>query len=111
MLALAVFEREALLRPLRAELKLTTSDADHGAELELALDSSGAWRADNGSATGADAAALAAELDRLKPSSIRVRADASTPASVVVNLLRVPDVWSARARRQLELTLLITDDT
>jgi hypothetical protein len=106
-LTLAVSERADLFRPLRAELDLPAPGIEHKAELELTVDSTGAWHADDGTAEGSDAAALAATLDRRKPASLRVRTSASAAASAVVDVLRVPDLWSARARRSLDVWLEI----
>lgn len=107
-LTLAVAEREELFRPLRAEFDIPAPESK--ADLELILDSSGEWRADDGTAGARDAAALTSTLDRLQPSSLRVRTNPGTAASKVVDLLRVPDVWSARGRRELKMWLVIEDD-
>jgi hypothetical protein len=110
-LRLAVFEREQLFRPLRAEIHIPAPGADQQADLEVTVDSTGAWRTGDGREKGSDAAALTATLDRRKPNSLRVRTNGSIAASTVVDLLRVPDVWSARARLKLDVWLLIEDDT
>lgn len=108
-LTVAIFEREHLLRPLRAELDVPVSGLEQAADLELSIDSSGAWRTPDGAEQGSDAAALAAVLHRLEPSSVRVRTNPSVPAAVVVDVLRVPDAWSARTRHELNLWLVLEE--
>lgn len=107
-LTIAIFERKHLLRPLRADLDTPVSGFAQRPDLELSVDSSGGWRSDDSPAQSS-AVALEALLDRREPSSLRVRASSSIPAAIVVDLLRVADVWRVRERRKLKLWLLIEE--
>lgn len=104
-LTLTIFEREQLLRPVRATLDFPDPAATP--ELELSVDVSGAWRSTDARDVGSDASAIAALLDRRRPASLRLRVAPDTPAARAVDLARAAHVWRAQRRSDMRLWLAV----
>jgi hypothetical protein len=105
-LALAIHQRDELLRPLRVELDCPVPDAV--AKLEIEVEASGTWRTSSGG-HGRGADLIEPLLMLTKPSSLRIHIAGDTPAAIAVDIARAANVWRSREQVDMKLWLQVDD--